>query len=139
MKTEMRIAEIKQSIADKSTEDLLTIWNEDDRNEYSDEGFEAIRQVLQNRGHNLPEKQPIERPQESLDHRQRRRKKTFRQSLGGLLLLTGILGHVIFQGSVQTGWAADPSKVDIGAIFSGLLIIGICLLVLASRIKIPSE
>ena len=139
MRTETRIEEIKQSIAEKSTEYLLAIWNADKRDEYSDEGFEAIRQVLEERGHSFPPKQPIETPEESPEHRQLRRKKAVGRGLGGLLLLAGVLGNVIFRDNLQKGWTADPTTFDLGAIFAGLIIIGICLLVLARRIKLPPE
>jgi DNA-directed RNA polymerase subunit RPC12/RpoP len=40
------------------TDGLLEIWQQDDRDSYSDEAFEAIRELLAARGHSYPTKRP---------------------------------------------------------------------------------
>jgi len=45
-----------ENIKSKSTDELINIWEENDRGQYSDEHFEVIRQLLVERGeHSLPE------------------------------------------------------------------------------------
>ena len=43
------IANIRKSMETKSNEELQQIWKSNDRNEYTDEAFEAIRQILEER------------------------------------------------------------------------------------------
>ncbi len=50
------IQEIAELFESKTTEELLLIWAEEDRNEYSGEAFEAVRRILGSRGHPLPPK-----------------------------------------------------------------------------------
>ncbi len=50
------IQEIADLFESKTTEELLKIWTEEDRNEYSGEAFEAVRRILGSRGHPLPPK-----------------------------------------------------------------------------------
>ncbi len=46
---------IKAKLSDKETEDLLAIWTENNRVEWRDEAFDAIQQILTERGVALPE------------------------------------------------------------------------------------
>lgn len=48
------IEDIRQNLASKSTDDLLRIWKENDRERWSDAAFEAVRQILTERGLELP-------------------------------------------------------------------------------------
>lgn len=43
-----------ENMRQKSTEELLQIWKENDRTEWSDEAYVAIKQVLDERGVSLP-------------------------------------------------------------------------------------
>ena len=56
------VENIKKKIQANKTEYLQQIWNANDRNEFSDEAFEAIRQILEERGENtvdtIQKKQP---------------------------------------------------------------------------------
>jgi len=52
------IQEIRRSMESKSTEELLQIWRENDRAQYSEEAFEAIRLLLEERGETVvPQRQ----------------------------------------------------------------------------------
>ena len=42
----------------KSTDELIQIWRENDRTQYVDEAFEAIRQLLKERGETVPPQLP---------------------------------------------------------------------------------
>jgi len=55
---EKLLATVKEKFQSRETDDLLAIWNEENRDEWSDEAFEAIRQILASRGHDLPPKVP---------------------------------------------------------------------------------
>ncbi|MDI6792880.1 MAG: hypothetical protein QME81_08455 [bacterium] len=46
---------IQTKMREKSTQELLEIWNENNREEWRDEAFEAIRRVLTERGECVPE------------------------------------------------------------------------------------
>ena len=46
------VENIKKKIQANKTEHLQQIRNANDRNEFSDEAFEAIRQILEERGEN---------------------------------------------------------------------------------------
>lgn len=58
---EQLVKDIHQSMDSNSTEDLIRIWEDNDRSEYSNEAFEAIRQLLVERGQQIPE-QPPQKP-----------------------------------------------------------------------------
>lgn len=51
---EKRIEALKTNHAETSNQELLAIWNENDRENYTEEAFEAIKQVLQERGVPVP-------------------------------------------------------------------------------------
>jgi hypothetical protein len=53
---EALIRDIERNLQTKSTEELLAIWQAENREEYSDEGFEAVRRILGLRGHAFPPK-----------------------------------------------------------------------------------
>jgi hypothetical protein len=55
MNTESYIEQLCIRMRLKSTEELIEIWIENNRKEWAKEAFEAIRQVLLERGENLPE------------------------------------------------------------------------------------
>ena len=44
------VQEIRRRMESKSTEELLQIWRENDRAQYSEEAFEAIRLLIEERG-----------------------------------------------------------------------------------------
>lgn len=48
------IVELRETMNVLSTDELLTIWRENDCGEYTDETFEAIRQILIKRGGEIP-------------------------------------------------------------------------------------
>ena len=52
--------QIKENINKESTDELLRIWIENDRKEWTDETFDVIKQVLIQRGEKIPEqKKPL--------------------------------------------------------------------------------
>lgn len=55
-----RTAELKDSLGNKDTQELIRIWTENDRQSYDDEAFEAIRLIMQERNVELPEQQVFE-------------------------------------------------------------------------------
>lgn len=58
--------EIEGALKKKTTEELLEIWQKNDREEWSDEAFDAIYRLLEERGEDIPEQaapvQPDEEP-----------------------------------------------------------------------------
>lgn len=51
---EKLIEQIQEKMNSKSTEELLNIWKENNREEYSNEAFVAIQRILTERGESLP-------------------------------------------------------------------------------------
>jgi hypothetical protein len=47
--------QIKENIDKESTDELLRIWIENDRKEWTDETFDVVKQVLIQRGEKIPE------------------------------------------------------------------------------------
>lgn len=59
----LREAHLLSKMREKETEELLTIWQKNDRQAWSDDAFEAIHQVLQERLEEIPEQaQPVKPP-----------------------------------------------------------------------------
>jgi hypothetical protein len=51
--------QVVQSIQQKTTEDLLSIWVSNDRDQWTDKAFEAIYLTLTERGVDIPEQRPL--------------------------------------------------------------------------------
>lgn len=50
------VLNIERSFEAKDTDELLAIWHAENREDYSDEAFEAVRRILGSRGHDLSPK-----------------------------------------------------------------------------------
>ncbi len=46
---------IQQELNEKATDELIAIWKANDRNQWSEEAFEAIRKIVTERGSTIPE------------------------------------------------------------------------------------
>lgn len=55
---DMLVEKMLDYMASKSTEELVQIWRKNDRTKYPEEAFEAIRQVLEERGEKIPRQLP---------------------------------------------------------------------------------
>ena len=53
---ETLIRDIQDKFQSKTTAELLSIWEKESRDEYSDEAFEAVRRILKTQGYSLPPK-----------------------------------------------------------------------------------
>lgn len=58
------IDSIKKNLESKTTDELLEIWIENDRVEWSDEAFQAIKQILNKRDQVLPKQNPVRESEE---------------------------------------------------------------------------
>lgn len=75
---------IKDALGRKETEELLTIWTQNRRDEYRDEAFNAIQKILLERGVDVPAQPPCVPHNETFGTRI--------QSLGfPILLLTSVV------------------------------------------------
>lgn len=52
------VADIKKRLQKKTTEELEQIWKENKRTRWSDTAFEAVKQILEERGAELQEQDP---------------------------------------------------------------------------------
>jgi hypothetical protein len=57
------VEQMRDFMASKSTEELVQIWRQNDRTKYVEEAFEAIRQILEERGEKVPPQLPIRETQ----------------------------------------------------------------------------
>lgn len=48
------VSTVRKNLEAKSSEELLKIWEENDRSQWTDEAFEAVKQILLERGRQLP-------------------------------------------------------------------------------------
>ena len=53
------VEDIRQNWANKTSDELLQIWKENDRERWSESAFEAARQILIDRGVELPQQDPV--------------------------------------------------------------------------------
>ncbi len=60
---DMLVESMRDFMGSKSTEELLQIWRENDRRKYEEEAFEAIRQILEERGEAIPPQMPMRKTQ----------------------------------------------------------------------------
>jgi hypothetical protein len=100
-----RIAEqIRQNFTAKNSDELLQIWKENDRERWSGDAFEAIKQILIERGLTIPAQSP-EKPSGVTSPEQRkksykrngRKRKTVRIVVGSILIFFGIvLGSILY-------------------------------------------
>lgn len=56
-----RVRGIRRNMEAKSTEELIQIWRENDRTQYVEEAFEAIRLLLVERGEVIPPQLPMKK------------------------------------------------------------------------------
>jgi hypothetical protein len=94
--------EITQSMGQKTTEELLAIWGKNDRKEWSDDAFEAIRQVLTERNVSI-----LAQPPPYAEKKAPERIVTY--SVGGHVVHTGkfhekATGLDIFISVILPGW-----------------------------------
>jgi hypothetical protein len=60
-------AQVRRSLSEKETEELVAIWLEDDRNEWTTEAFQAIESILIERLGALPDRNSLEEDEDEDD------------------------------------------------------------------------
>lgn len=55
------VQDIRKNMESKRTEELIQIWRENDRTQYSDAAFEAVRHLLEERGETIPPQLPMKK------------------------------------------------------------------------------
>jgi len=86
MDTKM-VEHIRQNLANNTNDELLHMWKENDRERWSESAFEAVKQILTERGIELPAQgAPIVKG-ESVEER-----KTDKRSIGRAMIAFGIVG-----------------------------------------------
>ena len=95
----MKIVEdIRRNLGNKSSDELIQIWKENDHERWSGDAFEAIKQILTERGLTIPAQAP-EKPSGNTSPEQRkksykrngRKQKTVRIVVGSILIFSGIV------------------------------------------------
>ena len=67
--TDSDLAQIKNSLRQKSTEELISIWTENKRHKWPDEVFVVIKQMLVKRGVKVPRQELFEGPTDGVNYR----------------------------------------------------------------------
>jgi hypothetical protein len=103
---ERLVHQIRENMELMGTEELLKIWETNDKEEYSEEAFEAIRELLKGRGEPLPQqKQPVSKL--SPAHEQRKTRYIITGGVGSIYLIclilffTGIVKDIPLVGEKQ--------------------------------------
>lgn len=117
----MLIEQITENLRKKETEELVEIWKENDRNQYSDEAFEAIRQILAERGQTIPpQKQFIIPQQQFIIPQQPSGFRIRRRTFAMVWLFTMLLGAGLDNPKIYSS--------NEGIIFALILAIFMCIL-----------
>jgi uncharacterized membrane protein YgcG len=114
-------AQIRENMETKSTEELLGIWKENDREQWSEEAFEAIKQLLLERGETLPDqKEKLKKTEQNQEP------SKLKKAFGFLLIL---MSGFFFYGALTTITVIavlDPgpgNSVSAGVIASVILLL----------------
>jgi hypothetical protein len=91
------IQDIKKHISDKSTEELIDIWTENDRQKWSVEYLEAVRLTLLERNETPPslKKSPQEPQRLSTNKKRQRLARVFLLSGVGIYILISLFNFII--------------------------------------------
>lgn len=143
----MLVENMRDFMMSKSTEELIQIWRENDRTKYVEEVFEAIRQILEERGEEiLPQSQPrITQPiwREQVIERERGGFFSFRTLISPVVIkiiyVLGMLGLTIggiamlIKGWGVMGLGAEKLNIfDREIPFNKQILIGIALIALGN-------
>lgn len=104
------VEDIRRNLRDRSSDELIQIWKENDRERWSGDAFEAIKQILIERGLTIPAQVP-EKPSGTTSIEQRkksykrngRKRKTVRIVVGSILSFFGIVLGSILVGDILEG------------------------------------
>lgn len=131
------MSELRERFEQKSSDDLKEIWIANDRDQWAGSTFEVIRQILIDRGEELPpQKEKIPPKQEMLEKQElpawQKKKRKLRCSAGLCFLIVIALSsynvYVLKGGSVFTD-----------TFMTGCLIASIVLFIMSFFVKAPKE
>ena len=94
------IDSIYSSFSEKETNELLTIWKNNDKAQYSDDAFIAINKILIERNIEVPAQQSHDH-EKTLKRSTRVRRKTFAMAYIGFFFLSGIVASTIQTGELD--------------------------------------
>ena len=146
---DMLLEKMHDYMASKSTEELVKIFRENDRTKYPEEAFEAIRQVLEERGEKIPHQLPTRKipPIKWVPERERERGGFFSFStmispvairiiyvLGMLGLTSGGIVMIVMGLDLMDLGIEKPSIFDKQMPVNIQILIGIALIVLGNLV-----
>lgn len=113
---EKRIRKLRQRFQGKSSEELTAIWVENDRTQWADETFAAIKRILTERNEPIPEQRAAPKPPE--EPAWRRKRSSLRQG-AGLLFCLGLLVSILVNGFLRRQIPAADTFVA-GCVLGGV-------------------
>jgi hypothetical protein len=118
------VEQIRENIKLKSTEQLLRIWKDNNREEYSDESFEVVKQLLLERAEVLPHQKEIKEMQDT---------QVKRFSRGGLII--AILSAI--SAIIGIAYLIFPLNSDADTLLTASLNIGVGIAMLIRSFRPP--
>ena len=107
------VEDIRKNLANKTSDELLQIWKENDRERWSEMAFEAAKQILNERGIELPpqdlpkDAKPQEAPQRS---RQRTSARVF-------IVIVAVWWAIVIFGIIREPTPSDSPLIGAGIAF----------------------
>jgi len=102
------VENIAQNMRPKDTRELLDLYVENDREQYSEEAFEAIRRLLLERGQSVPTQKETVLPKEETVVSPAEIEKSVKISRNTLLIWGCIIRHYGFLPAPKTGGSSQP-------------------------------
>jgi len=125
---EKLLGEVKKSLEAKSTDELLSIWKANETEEWSGEAFEAIRQILNERGEKPPARKQAQPPAQATAREpkavQQVPKRPVAKRIGRVtagIIVGAAAGIFAFRTFFEDGLFGDLLNYHLGSLRSGVV------------------
>jgi ferric-dicitrate binding protein FerR (iron transport regulator) len=102
------VEDIRRNLADKSNDELVQIWKENNHERWSDSAFEAVRQTLTERGIKLPPQDP---PKEVNLKKAAPQRSKLRTSARVFIVLVSVWWLMVIAGLIREQAPSDSSLI----------------------------
>jgi hypothetical protein len=111
------VEDIRKNLTNKTSDELLQIWKENDRERWSEMAFEATKQILNERGIELPPQDP---PKEAKPQAAPRRSRQ-RTSARIFIVIVAVWWAIVIAGLIR-----EPTPSDFPLIGAGIAFLASC-------------